>query len=146
MSSGFQVSTFVDAPIDAVWDRLSDLDRASDWMNSVESMRLVSDGQIGNGSKIVFQARGSEHESIVTGWSPPNQLELTSRQGGLTATYRYDCQPEASGTRLSLTADCVADGFLRRLMGPLIGFMMKRTDSGQVHALKSVVESALQAS
>lgn len=141
MSNGFQASVHIDAPVETVWSRLTDWARASEWMNNIDDMRLQDGRPVGEGSRILFHSRGAERESTVVGWSPPQQLVLRSQQGGMTAVYEYFCQPEKAGTRLTLNAHCRAEGLGWKLASPLIGFMMKRADSGQVTALKQLIET-----
>lgn len=140
MSGGFEATVHIARAPEEVWAHLTDWARASEWMNGVEEVRPAGDGPPGEGTRILFRSRGSERESTIVGWSPPELLALRSRQGGMTATYEYSCAPEADGTRLSLHARCEASGLGWRLAGPLIQLLMKRADSGQVAALKRVLE------
>ncbi len=76
----------------------------------------------------------------IVGWSPPLELALRSRQGGITAIYTYRCTPAGDGTLVTLQASCSAEGLLWQLLHPLIAMMMKRADGGQLAALKALAE------
>ena len=142
MSKGFQSSEYIGAPVEDVWRALTEWQQAHKWMNGIESMRGPDRRDIEPGSKVTFRARGADRESTITVWSPPKQLVLCSRQGGVTAVYEYTCSPEGEGARLTLQASCEMRGSGWRLIGPLIRYLMKRTDSGQPAALKRVFEAS----
>ena len=138
---GFEATALIARPVDEVWAALTDWRRAPEWMSGIDGM--AADGAAtGEGTRLVFRSRGAERESTVVGWSPPNRLALQSVQGGVTALYEYACEPADGGTRLTLRAGCRAEGLGWRLALPLIGVLMKRADSGQVSALKRLIESA----
>lgn len=140
MAEGFQATERIAGSREEVWACLTNWQRAPEWMKGIEEMRALTDGPVGEGTRLVFRSRGAERETTVVAWAPPHRLALRSQQGGMTATYEYTCEPEDRGTRLTLRARCEAQGFGWRLASPLIGFLMKRADSGQVMALKRLVE------
>ena len=137
---GFTSTELVDAPPERVWQVLTDWERSPDWMPGIDSMRQEGSGPPGTGTVVVFQARGAERSSEVTAWDPPRRLALRSVQGGVTADYVYSLEPEGSGTRLTLEADCRTRGAWR-LIGPLISWLMARADRVQPTRLKAAVES-----
>ena len=142
MSNGFEAIEHIHRPVEEVWARLTDWKQAPGWMNGIEQMSGPEPGAVCEGTRIVFRARGAERESTVTAWSPPERLVLRSNQGGVTATYEYTCRPEGDGTRVTLRARCETRGLAWNLVGPLIRFLMKRADAGQIRALKVLLESA----
>ena len=142
MSDTFRVSEHIARPVDEVWGKLTDWKQAPEWMNGIEEMRGPGTDNVAEGAKVVFPTRGSEKESTIAAWSPPHRLVLCSKQGGVTATYEYTCRSEGAGTRLKLHARCEMKGIGWRLTGPLVRYLIKRTDSGQISALKRVLESA----
>ena len=140
MAEGFQATEHIVGSMEEVWACLTDWQRAPEWMNGIEDMHAPKGGPVGEGTRLAFRSRGAERETTVVAWSPPHQLALRSQQGGMTATYEYTCEPENGGTRLTLRARCEARGLGWRLASPVIGYLMKRADSGQVAALKHLVE------
>ena len=79
--------------------------------------------------------------SEITGLAEGREVTLTSRQGPVTASYTYRCQPDGDGTRLGLVADCQIRGPLR-VVGPVLRQLIKRTDAGQIRALKRLLEES----
>lgn len=140
MTDIFQASERIERPVGDVWGVLTDWGRAPQWMKGVESMH--AEGASAQGTTVVFAARGQERTSTIEAWTPPRRLVLTSRQGGMTARYEYRCEPEGGATRVTLHATCEARGPVWRLLTPLIRAAIRRSDAGQVAALKRVVESS----
>ena len=142
MANGFTSTEHIERSPDQVWACLTDWKRAGEWMSGIDGIRAPDGELVGEGTRLAFRSRGADRETTVVAWSPPNRLALCSKQGGMTATYEYSCEPEDSGTSLTLRAHCKAEGLGWRLASPLIGFLMKRSDSGQPAALKRLVEAA----
>jgi len=139
VARSFEVSEFIDRPPEMVWDMLTDLSRATEWMPGISDIQQMTEGPIGRGTRLGFNARGRAHETQVTEFEAGRRLTLASNQGGVTATYAYKIEPEGSGSRVSLDAACVARG-LWRVLHPLISYAMRRADSGQVALLKAAFE------
>lgn len=139
----FEVSETIDRPIDSVWSLMTDFDRAPEWM--AEVVRIERDPSVPPclGTKLATYVKRSKAamQTEIVAWTPPEELALASRQGGISAIYRYRLAPAASGTHVTLNASCTAQGLLWRLLHPLIFIMMKRADGGQLAALKALVES-----
>lgn len=74
---GFIATTRIDAPPGSVWDYITDLSHADEWMG----VQAISppDGPLAKGSRIGFRARGGQHESTVTALEPGRLIALTSR-------------------------------------------------------------------
>ena len=122
-----------------VWRALTDWPRAPEWMNGIDSM--AADGPLAVGTELTFRARGKDRHSEIADLDPGHSVTLRSRQGGVSADYTYTVESTGDGrSRLSLVAECRPGG-LWRLYGPLLKWMIRRTDGGQPAALKALVES-----
>ncbi len=135
----FSVQENISRPVEEVWDALTDWGRASQWMGTGD-LRPVATGPVGSGTRLTFEARGAERESEIVAWEPPKRMALRSKQGGMTAVYEYRCEGQGAGTEVTLDARCWGTGFLWKMLAPLIGILMKRTDSGQLIALRKMIE------
>ena len=109
----------------------------------VQDLSPASSEPIGEGTRLTFKARGAERESIIETWNPSEMLVLTSVQGSIRTVYRYQLQSEGQTTIISLSAQCEAKGLLWRALHPVIGYLMKRADSGQLKALRKTVEEEI---
>jgi hypothetical protein len=138
---GFHASETIALPREKVWVAATDWSRASEWMKGIEKMHAIDPGPVGPGSRLAFQSRGSEHESTVVGWQVGQSFALRSKQGGMTADYVYHFEKYRGGTNVTLDADCRGEGLGWRIVTPLIGLLMARADSGQIRALKEMLEA-----
>ena len=139
MGRTISVAETIDRPPDEVWAVLTDWPGAVRWMNGIESMTI--DGETVEGARVQFFTRGQDRESVIARCDPGRSVTLRSQQGGVTADYTYSVEPAGDGRcRVSLEAECQFSGLQYLLLGPLIRFAIRRTDGGQIAALKRVVE------
>lgn len=137
MPHAFTASATIDRPVEQVWAALTDWANAPQWMNGIDWM----DGKTAPGATLTFHTRGKDRTSEIVALEPGRSLTLRSVQGGATADYVYALSPTDDGrTVATLTADCEMRGALR-LLGPVIRPAIRRTDGGQMDALKSFVEA-----
>ena len=136
----FAVEATIDRPADAVWQAVTDWSNAHRWMAGVDWLK--AEGEAAVGTRITFRARDHDRASTITAWQPGRSFVLRSEQGGVTADYEYAIEAvNASTTRATLTADCHMRGLPWRLLAPLIRMAIRKTDSGQLAALKQLLET-----
>jgi carbon monoxide dehydrogenase subunit G len=138
MTRAFEATTTIDRPVGEVWRELTDWERAPRWMPGVSSMS--SDAGTAVGATISFASRGKVRSSTIAAVEPERSVTLHSVQGGVTARYAYRLEPDGRRTRAVLTADVETAGFPWVLLGPLIRTAVRRSDAGQLGALRVVVE------
>jgi uncharacterized membrane protein len=134
MSTAFTATQIIDRPADTVWRVLTDWHRAPDWMAGVDSVTAVGD------HTLRFVARKRERTSEITALQPGESITLTSVQGGVRANYTYSVTAEGGTTRATLVAD-VTTKPLWRPVAPALRALIRRTDGGQLDALKRLVEA-----
>lgn len=134
MSVAFTASQVIDRPAGTVWRVLTDWHRAPDWMAGVDSVTPVDD------TTLRFVARKRERTSQITAVRPGESITLTSVQGGVRADYTYSVEPAGTTTRATLVAD-VTTTPLWRPVAPALRALIRRTDGGQLDALKRLVEA-----
>jgi uncharacterized protein YndB with AHSA1/START domain len=137
MSTAFTASQVIDRPAETVWRVLTDWHRAADWMAGVDSVTPVDD------TTLRFVARKRERTSEITAVRPGESITLTSVQGGVRADYTYSVEAVGTNrttTRATLVAD-VTTKPLWRPMAPALRALIRRTDGGQLDALKRLVET-----
>ena len=129
MTEAFSAETTINRPVEEVWARLVDWDDATRWMSGVEGMR--AQGPTAVGTELVFTTRGKQRTSQIAAMDPGRSITLRSVQGGVTADYVYECEPEGGGTRVSLVADCRMTGPIK-LLGPVIRSAIRKADGKQL--------------
>jgi len=137
MRRAFETDTVIDRPVGEVWRELTDWDNAPRWMAGIEQMS--SDAGTTVGATITFRTRGRTRTGTISAVDPERALTLDSVQGGVTARYTYRLEQRGSATAARLTADVAAKGALA-LLAPVIRAAIRRTDSGQLDALRGLLE------
>ncbi len=139
MDEVFSAVAVIALPRATVWSALTDWSRAPDWMDGVERVR--ADGPVAPGTVLTFTSGGRDRESSIVIAEPGRSLVIRSALRGVVAEYAYELEDSADGgTRVSLVATCTVTGF-RRVFGPVLHDAMRRTDSGQLEALRGVLEA-----
>ncbi len=145
MTKGFEASALIDVPPGEVWAVMTDFARAPDWMPGIEAVAAKDDAPVAAGKLFAVtmstSGRGRQRDMLLADWAPPDRFALSSKEGGVTATYVYALAPDGDGTRVTLHGACEAQGFFMRLLHPVIVKLMARHDARQVELLKAVVES-----
>jgi carbon monoxide dehydrogenase subunit G len=134
VTTAFTASATIDRPPAEVWARLTDWPAAPAWMSGVDSIRVT-------GTELTFRSRGRDRTGRLEVVDPGRTVVVHSVQGGVTAAFTYVCEPEGDRTRVTLTADCRAGGVWRPF-GGLLRLAIRRTDGGQIDALKREIEQA----
>ena len=130
MTRAFAAVREIDRPVEEVWARLTDWERAAGWLG-VDTIR--ADGATAVGTTLRFTARGKERTSEIAALDPVRSVTLRSRQGGVTADYTYGVEPSGAGSRVTLVADVATRGAWA-LAEPMIRAAIRRTDRGQLDA------------
>lgn len=138
MRRAFEVEAMIDRPVEYVWAELIAWDRASRWMNGVDSIRAADGTRLGG--VLTFDARGKSRQSTIAALETGRSITLETVQGAVMARYTYRLDPDGGRTRALLTADLGVAASPWRIAEPLLRILVRWTDSGQLDKLKAVVE------
>jgi carbon monoxide dehydrogenase subunit G len=112
-------SALISAAPEAVWDVVSDPQRAPDWMPDLDRRELLSPGTLAIGAhwrdhgrlrKKTFQS-----EYVITMWEPPTRLayqQVSGRESGYLWDERVEIKSEDSGTRVTIHLEYMMPGGL----------------------------------
>ena len=142
MARAFTAETTAAKPAADVWHALTDWGNAHRWMAGVDWLKVEgADGETAQGTGITFHARGHDRTSTITACEPGRSLVLHSEHGGVSADYEYALEAlDDRTTRITLTVDCHMRGFPWRILAPLIRMAIRKSDGGQLEALKHFIE------
>ncbi|MBY6038317.1 hypothetical protein KUV80_16845 [Fictibacillus nanhaiensis] len=141
MNEIFSETVTIHGSVNDVWYYFIHLEEnASKWMKGIPFIEKETKGDIKEGTKFVFQARGKEHSTILTEYEPMTKATLTSIQGNFQADYTYMFLQENDLTKITLVAKCDTKGF-SKLLTPVIKWAIKKSDAGQLENLKQAFEN-----
>ena len=135
-------STTVDiaAPPERVWEVLADVERWSEWTETVTWVRRLDDGPLRSGSRAkINQPKIPETEYVVTGIEPGQSFTWVATGPGVTTTARHTIEAlPGGGTRVTLAVDQA--GLLGSVMGRFYRGLTDRYLANEAEGLKAWCE------
>ena len=125
MAIEIDVGITVAAPVEAVWDYLSQIDRHVEWMADAESIVFLTDQTHGVGTRMsVATAVGPLRTTDImefTEWDPPHRMAVR-HEGLVTGEGAFTLEPHGEGTWFAWNERLT---FPARLGGDVTGFFAK---------------------
>jgi uncharacterized membrane protein len=131
----------IDAPADLVWGLAVDV---TDWPTYMPTMRKVErldDGpfRLGSSARVVQPAQ-TPATWTVTEFAAGQAFAWQTKRMGMTMTGEHRVTPDGAGCRNQLAIR--VEGGPARILGPLLGPLMKRTIATENAAIKARAEAA----
>lgn len=134
-----ETSTPVDAPPDAVWAVLADVERWPETSDSFESVRITSGDAFGEGSTARVKQPGMpELTWTVTRWQPGIGFDWQTRVAGTVTVGIHRIEPDGTGARLILEVH--QRGALAPLLALLSGRRTRRYVQLELEGTKAAAE------
>ena len=124
----------IEAPLDAVWREVSQLESHPEWMSDVASIEFDGEQRCGIGTRMrvetVVGPLRTTDVMTVTGWTERRSIAV-EHTGLVSGTGRLDLSPVAGATRLLWTEDlrfpAITGGALTALLaGPVLTLIWRR--------------------
>ena len=117
------------APLEIVWEVMSDIENAADRINAIVNLEVLTEGPIGQGTifketRIMFKKEATETMEI-TSWNPPNSYTTEADGCGCHYTSVITCEEDGDGTLVTMSFEAVATSTFGKVMSALTGWMMK---------------------
>ena len=144
-----ELSEYVDAPPEVVFQVATDLESMGEWMPNFVSIEKLTEGDVGAGTQFretrkMFGKAASEHFE-VTHYEPPHRMDLyvdgskgASKKGEFR--FRHTFEPEGNGTRMTIYGQIDGMGRMMKLMGRMFVGMFKKAIAKDMKALKAYAE------
>ena len=141
----YDASIEIDASPEAIFPYLVEPDRLKRWVGGFEEAHPQTPGPTGLGSRSIDVIREGGRElrleTEITGYEAPFGLSVTITGPGMDAVSNYRIEPIGSGSRVS-HVQRVRYGGVLRVIGPLMGGMVRRKLREDLLGLKTAVEEA----
>jgi uncharacterized protein YndB with AHSA1/START domain len=134
------VTVDIDASPEHAWTVLTDVERWSEWTETVTAVRRLDDGPLRAGSRAtISQPKIPETEYVVTELDPGRSFTWVARGPGVTTTARHAVQPLAGGgARVVLAVEQA--GLLGKVMGRFYRGLTDRYLANEAAGLKARCE------
>jgi uncharacterized protein YndB with AHSA1/START domain len=131
------VDVLIEAPIEIVWQVLSDIENWPRWNKSVSKIRVT--GPIVPGTSFVWAGGGSKIVSRLEDVDPPKRIAWSGKTLGIRAIHVWELAAEGNGTHVHTVESF--EGLVARLFrGFARKTLAKALDQG-VSSLKTEAES-----
>ena len=130
----------IDAPPARVWEVLTDVERWSEWTETVTSVRRLDDGPLRSGSRAkIDQPKIPETEYVVTELAPGRSFTWVATGPGVTTTAGHLLEP-LDGDRTRVTLSVEQSGVLGKVMGRFYRGLTDRYLANEAAGLKARCE------
>jgi carbon monoxide dehydrogenase subunit G len=137
----FSISIDIDAPPDAVWAVMSDVERWHEWTASISSVKRLDAGPFSVGSRAhVRQPKLRPADFVVTNLVPNRSFTWVTRSPGVGATASHSVEPRGAGTRATLSVRF--EGALAGAVAWMYGDLTNRYLAMEAAGLKQRSEAA----
>jgi carbon monoxide dehydrogenase subunit G len=141
----YDASIEIDASPEAIFPFLVEPDRLKQWVGGFVEARPLTTGPTRLGSKSIDVIREGNREmrfeTEITGYEPPRGVTVRIQAPGMDAVSDYRLDGRGSRTRASHVQQ-VRYGGLLRVVGPLMGGMVRRKIREDLDRLKAAVEGS----
>ncbi|HSD83543.1 MAG TPA: SRPBCC family protein [Anaerolineae bacterium] len=140
----FEVTTFINRPVQEVFDFMINPANAARWQSATESAKWSSDGPVGVGSVLQtvgrFLGRELALDAEITQWNPPSMWGQKASNGPLKFenTNRYESKD--GGTLLIQKFQGEIGGFFKMAEGLAVKQMQKQIEADG-KTLKTLLET-----
>ena len=139
MPSMAEIHAFVEinAPLDKVWNIVSDLDNEPKFWKGTKEIRNISKENNVITREVTIAFRDSKCMQIVT-LHPKEKIHAEFTKGIINGTKTINLQPKGSSTHLEAVWSIKLSG----MMGMFTGMVKKHIQSGTEQALQSIKQEA----
>lgn len=141
------IETEVAAPIERVFEAMTDLRNAPARCSGIKSLELLTEGPVGAGTRFreTREMFGKEavEEMEVTAFTPPSSYTVEGDSCGAHFTSTFTFTPHGDGTRVVMQMTSRANTVMAKLMTPvgwLFRGVMKKAIRKDLDDLKAYVE------
>ena len=140
-----RIEVTIDRTPDEVFAYISDLERAPDWVPDLLSVRKLTDGPTGLGTKFaeVVKIRGGQSAANleITEFSPPVAIGHRGEGGPVQFTARFLLTPNGTNRTRVTHEYSVSISGIGKLMAPLVDRALKSNTEAALAELKRILES-----
>ena len=126
--SNLKLSSFVNAPVDVVFDKHTDFGKAADIVENIVNVEMLTDGPVGKGTRFretrIMFGREATEELEVTEFQPQRRCTVSADSCGSHFQSTFHFTPQNGGTLVEMEMVTKANSLFARLMWPVGKLMM----------------------
>jgi hypothetical protein len=141
--AGFNMTEWIARTPREVFDFIAASENAPKVVSSVKSMDKLTEGPVGVGTRYretrMMNGKEAQSELEIVAFEPYQKYSMKNVTEGIETVYHYTFQPEKDGTHIDLVCEVTASG-VKKLMVPLVVFILKKEDGDHLQRLKQAME------
>ena len=148
MVTSFSIKKHFEAPLEMVFELLSDLEHAEENIRGIEKLELLAPGPVGAGSRFretrMMFGTASTEEMDVTAFDPPHGYTVECESCGAQCRADYHLVSDIAGTHVRLDFIVRPISLLAKLVSPFSRLMlrpMKKMMEADLDDLKAIAET-----
>jgi len=126
----------INAPIENIWNTQTNLSAWQKWNSNIQSMQV--DGDIGIGTKFIWEAGGVTIKSEITDYQPKSRMAWRGKSFGIEAYHIWQFTETETGIRVY--TEEIFTGFLAWLLPGMMRRQLEKALRHGVVALKQTSE------
>lgn len=131
----------INAAPETVWAVLSDVERWPEWTPSMVSVKALNPGPLAPGHQVRVHPKGTPESTWTVSEVTPNRsFTWGTKVGGARTTGGHEIEPTPDGSRVTLSI--AVDGFVAKLLKPIIGRNITTNMDHEAEGLKRRSEAA----
>jgi len=142
------VSEHINAPVETVFARCSDVTRWADTVSGIDSVEVLSDGPVGDGftfreTRTMFGKQATE-EMTFSEFSPPSGYVLLAESCGSKYRTTHRFEPADGGTRITMEFCATPVTLGAKVLSPMFALMKKSLEKilrSDLADIKRAIES-----
>jgi len=119
----------VQAPVDTVFARATNLAEAADTIRGIDRMEILTDGSVGVGTRFretrTMFGREATEVMEISSFDPPRAYTVEAHSHGSHYHTEFHFHPEGDGTRMEMVFEAHPQSFMAKVMSILSKPMMK---------------------
>lgn len=142
------VSEQINAPIETVFARCSDVTRWADTVSGIKQVELLTEGPVGDGTRFretrVMFGKEATEEMTFSEFDPPNGYVLLAESCGSKYRTTHRFEPADGGTRITMEFHATPVTLGAKVLSPIFAVMKKSLEKclrNDLADIKSAIES-----
>ena len=141
-----RISVHIDRPAAEVFAYIADLEKAPEYVPSLVSIRKVSPGETGVGTRyeevVELAGRRGDGTMEVTEYAPPRVLAHKGEGGSASFTTKFIVEPDGDDAcTVTQEYSVKLSGFGGKLIAPMVNRTVKSTNEEAAANLKKILET-----
>lgn len=139
-----RASIHIDAPVETVFEVVSDIRRYSKAIPHIVRTELLTDGEVGVGTRFretrLMRGREATMEMEVVEYEQDDHVRIVADANGAVWDSVFTVRPDGQRTRLTLTMDARPHTVLAKLTMPLVSRLLQGALEADMEAVRAYCE------